>query len=539
MRNVTVLFGTESGNAQSLAERAGEALRAAGHGVDVIDMQGFDPASLASLRTLLVITSTYGNGDPPSNAEALHAHLMKRAERLPPLPFSVCALGDTTYERFAQCGKDFDRRLEELGAVRVAPRVDCDVDYDVPFDRWLQSVQLALGAPGPDDSTTPTVAAPRISEAAPEETKRASEPRGTRRNPCVSRVLEVRPLTKVGSTRPALSVVLDTAELAGTYLPGDSIGVFPENAAELVDAVLGASGCSGDETVALGDESLPLRDALATRLEIQELDTRLVDVVRDRLGTPRPSAEERAALHRSHRVVDVLAELGGVALSPAQLTSGLRALQPRLYSVASSPVVEPDRLHLLVGLVEYELHGTARFGVASRWFSRAVRAGDVVRTFVQRAPSFRIAPRNEDMILVGPGTGVAPYRAFLQERAREKGRGRTWLFFGARSRDKDFYYEEEWASHSASGALTKLACAFSRDQAQKDYVQHHLLRAKEELLEWLRDGAFFYVCGDAHAMARDVHAALLEVLSQDQSPEDARAELARMEREGRYLKDVY
>jgi sulfite reductase (NADPH) flavoprotein alpha-component len=535
MRSVTVLFGTESGNAQSLAERAGEVLRSAGHAVDVIDMQNVDPAALAGFTTLLVITSTYGNGDPPSNAEALHAFLMKKAERLPGLSFSVCALGDTTYERFAQCGKDFDRRLGELGARRLAPRVDCDVDYDVPFDRWLESVKVELVKLGSD----PEVSAPTAAPVQPTAEKRVSDPRGTRRNPCESRVLEVRPLTKDGSTRPALSVVLDAGELAGAYLPGDSIGVFPANAAELVDAVLRAAGCSGEESVTLGDGAVGLREALTDRLEIQELDARLVDVVRDRLGTARPPAGAPSALHRSHRVLDVLAELGGRGLSPAQLVAGLRALQPRLYSVASSPVVEPERLHLLVGLVEYSLHGSTRFGVASRWFSRRVRPGDVVKTFVQRTPSFRIAPRSEDMILVGPGTGVAPYRAFLQERAATSGRGRTWLFFGARNRGTDFYYEEEWAGHLASGALTKLSCAFSRDQAEKDYVQHHLLRSKSELSEWLRDGAFFYVCGDAHAMAPDVHAALVDILSQDQPPEDARAEIAQMEREGRYLKDVY
>jgi sulfite reductase (NADPH) flavoprotein alpha-component len=535
MRSVTVLFGTESGNAQSLAERAGEALRSAGHRVDVVDLQNFEPTALASLAIVLVITSTYGNGDPPSNAEALHAYLMKKAGPLPSLSFSVCGLGDTTYERFAQCGKDFDRRLGELGATRLAPRVDCDVDYEVPYERWLESVKLELGKLGgePEASASLVVPTPPAAE------KRTSDPRGTRRNPCASRVLEVSPLSKPGSSRPALSVVLDTTELAGLYLPGDSVGVFPENSPELVEAVLRAAGCSGEDSVTLGESTLSLREALTARLEIQEVDARLVDVVRDRLQRPRPSAEERAALHRSHRVVDVLAELEESALSPTQLVGGLRALQPRLYSVASSPIVEPGRLHLLVGLVEYQLHGTQRFGVASRWFSGGVRPGDVVRTFVQRAPSFRIAPRSEDMILVGPGTGVAPYRAFLQERSAESGRGKTWLFFGARNRDEDFYYEDEWARHQASGALTKLSCAFSRDQPEKDYVQHHLLRSKVELLEWLRDGAYFYVCGDAHAMAPDVHAALVDILSQDQSVEDARAELAQMEREGRYLKDVY
>jgi sulfite reductase (NADPH) flavoprotein alpha-component len=502
-------------------------------------MQDVSTDSLGELRWLLVVTSTYGNGDPPSNAEALHSFLMKKAGPLPDLKFSVCALGDTTYDRFAQCGKDFDLRLEQLGAQRISPRVDCDADYEVAFERWFSAVleQLELRLPKDGQATsTPqpsTVAAPVESGASVRV-----EPAGTRRNPASARVLSVRPLTKAGSTHEALHVVLAADNLGG-FGAGDSIGVFPENDAALVQRVLDASGASGSSVVQCGDEQLSLHEALRSRLEIQALDVRLVDAVRKLNGEPALTVEERHDFLASHHVIDVLEGGQAAQLSPEQLVAGLRSLQPRMYSVASSPKVFPSEVHLLVGLVRYELFGTARTGVASHWFSQQLAEGANVRVFVQRAPGFRVAPRNEDMIMIGPGTGLAPFRAFLQERAREPGRGRSWLFFGARHRATDFYYEEEWAHMLESKALTKLDTAFSRDQTEKVYVQHRMTENEAELLEWLRDGAFVYVCGDAKRMAPDVHLALLKILSKDQSEDDAKVELSRMEREGRYLRDVY
>ena len=540
MRTVDVFFGTESGNAQALAERAGKSLVERGFVARVADMQDVSTESLTELRWLLVITSTYGNGDPPSNAEILHSHLMKKAGPLPNLHFSVCALGDTTYDRFAQCGKDFDLRFEQLGAQRISPRVDCDADYEVAFEGWFSAVLEQLEQQLPRDGQGVVEALPLSKAAAPGEQKVASrlDPIGTRRNPARARVLDVRPLTKAGSTHEALHVVLSSNALPG-FNAGDSIGVFPENDSGLVQRVLDASGTAGSSIVQCGDDELSLYEALRTRLEIQHLDVRLVDLVRKLKDEAGLTVEERHDFLESHHVIDVLERLGGARLTPEQLVSGLRGLQPRMYSVASSPKVWPNEVHLLVGLVRYELLGTARSGVASRWFSELLSKGAEVSVFLQRAPGFRVAPRSEDMIMIGPGTGLAPYRGFLQERALDPGRGRSWLFFGARHRATDFYYEEELTHMLESKALTKLDTAFSRDQSEKVYVQHRLEENKAEVLEWIRDGAFVFVCGDAKHMAPDVHLSLTKILSSDQSEEDAKEELARMEREGRYLRDVY
>lgn len=532
MRNVTVFYGTESGNAQGLAERAGDALKERGFDATVVDMQNVDVASLPSLGCLLVITSTYGNGDPPSNAEVLHAHLMKKCGPLPNLVFSVCALGDTTYERFAQCGKDFDRRLEELGGKRFAPRVDCDADYEVAFDGWFARVVAELEAMQGTAAGAALEAAPvavATVEAAP------PAPRGTKRNPAVCKVIVNRPMSGPGASRKVHHLVLDTQDFPDGFTPGDSIGVLAPNAPALVEELLATLHLDGAATVDGGS----LRDALTHQHELQELDVRWIELVHQKTGTASLTPEARAALTHTHHVIDLARQLGDARVAPAELLKCLRPLQPRLYSVASSPTAHPGEVHLMVGIVEYELHGTARAGVASRWIASDLQEGQEVRAFVQRAPSFRVAPRSEDMIMIGPGTGVAPYRGFLEERRREKGRGRAWLFFGARNEATDFYYREDWEALQREGLLDKLSLAFSRDQAEKVYVQHRMREERAELLDWLRDGAYFYVCGDAKHMAKDVHQALLDVLTQDQSPEEAASELAHMEREGRYLKDVY
>ena len=533
MSNVTVFYGTESGNAQGLAERAGDTLRERGFEVCVVDMQNVDPASLEGISCLLVITSTYGNGDPPSNAEVLHAFLMKKSGPLPNLSFSVCALGDTTYDRFAQCGKDFDRRFEELGGKRFAPRVDCDADYEVAFDGWFARVCRELESMKGSATAAAPVVAP-FSVVAPPSTVAA--PRGTKRNPAVCKVIDNRPMSGPGASRAVHHLVLETKDFPDGFTPGDSIGVFPKNDAGLVDALLQALRLDGEVPIDNGT----LRESLVHAHELQELDIRFIDLIHSRNRTEALPVEARSALTHSHHVIDVARELEATArVSPEELLRCLRPLQPRLYSVASSPAAHAGEVHLMVGVVEYTLHAEARWGVASKWVAATLKAGDEVRAFVQRAPSFRVAPRSEDMIMVGPGTGVAPYRGFLEERAASKGRGRSWLFFGARNLASDFYYQPDWEAFQKAGVLDRVSVAFSRDQAHKIYVQDRMLEDKAELLDWLRDGAYFYVCGEAKLMARDVHAALVAVLEQDQSHEEAISELASMEREGRYLKDVY
>lgn len=524
MLPVYIVFGTESGNAQGLAERTGEALRKEGLSCSVIDMLDLKHDAIAEMRLLLVITSTYGNGDPPSNAEAFHAYLMKKAPPLPHVAFSVCGLGDTTYDRFAQCGKDFDQRLGELGAERIHPRKDCDVDYEGPFEAWLSGVTPALLARARADTGTSAAASAIVA------TEAHVDAPGTRRNPIRAKVLANEPINP-GSSKETRHLALGFDASALRYEVGDSIGIWPVNDPALVEEILRTTGLDGTTIASVGETSAPLAELLATKLEIQEPDVRLVDRA---LGTT--TAEARQAATRSHHVVDLVAidrEKHTVPWTADALVHHLRPLAPRLYSIASSPRVHPGEVWLLVDVLRYELRTRARAGVTSGLVAERSPVGAELSVFLHPSPSFRLAPRDRDIVMIGPGTGVAPFRAFLEEREATPGSGRSWLFFGARNRAHDAFYAADFDRFSQSGALTKLDCAYSRDQAHKVYVQDRLRERADELASWVRGGATIYVCGDATRMAPDVHAALRDILS-------ARGlSLEAVEAEGRYLRDVY
>lgn len=464
--------------------------------------------NIPTLGTMLVITSTYGNGDPPSNAEDLQAYLMKKAPPMPDLKFSVCGLGDTTYERFAQCGKDFDRRLGELGATRIADRKDCDVDYDDAFDEWFAEVVEALGDPA-------------LENAAPVSTASAVEKRvdelGTRRNPVSARVLVNDNLNGRGSSKETRHIVLSLKDLPIRYECGDSIGVWPENDPALVAEVLRETKLTGNEEVDLGEIKAPIRELLSRKLEVQEPDPRLFE---------RAKIPKAADLH----VIDLLAT-PQAPWTAQELVQHMRQISPRLYSIASSPVVHPDEVHLLVSVLRFQVAEAQRGGVTTRYLAERAPVGSTVAIYHHPGPAFRLAARDRDIIMIGPGTGVAPFRAFLEERERIPGTGRSWLFFGARNRATDFLYEKDFERMKAAGALTKLDLAFSRDQSQKLYVQHRLLEQREELAAWIANGAIVYVCGDAKHMAQDVHAALSSIVDSQT--------LTSMTLEGSYLRDVY
>lgn len=516
---IHVLFGTESNNAADLAERAKKVLAKAGHAATVVDMGDVSTASFAALGTVLVITSTYGNGDPPGNAEALHAYLMKKCPPLPGLRFAVCALGDKTYDRFCQCGKDFDRRLGELGATRLTDRQDCDVDYDAPFDAWLARVVAALAASAPTagDAAPAAVALEPQKPAAP----------GTRRNPVLAEVLGVRRLSGPGSTKETLHVELSLAGTGLVYEPGDSLGVYPTNDPALVDAILAAAPCDGAARVhlsgaghagGLGSGSLTLREALLTRLDLAHVDARLCD------ATGLPVAEDR-------QVLDML-EDARRPLTPQALADALRPLVPRPYSLASSLRAAPGQAHFTIDVVRWTARGRARTGVASSMFADRCPKGTKVPVYLHASPHFRLPAPDAPIVMIGPGTGVAPFRAFLEERAATGARGRNWLFFGARQAACDFLYGEELVALRDRGVLTRLDCAFSRDGAERIYVQRRMREQAAELRRWIDEGATVYVCGDAKRMAPDVQAALIEIVGD-------RAALDRLEAAGRYCKDVY
>jgi sulfite reductase (NADPH) flavoprotein alpha-component len=493
-------------------------------------MMDFQGAKLPDVRRLLVITSTYGNGDPPSNAEVLHAFLMKKCGPLPDTSFSVCALGDTTYDRFAQCGKDFDRRLEELGGKRVAARRDCDVDYDDPFEAWLAEAiegmkRVADAAPEPAGQAAP---------AAPSLPPPSIDAPGTRRNPVKARVTANVNMNLPPSDKETRHIELELCA-PFAYELGDSIGVWPTNDPALVTDVLAAAKLTGSERVKIGADELELAAALATKLDVVQPDVRLLEKVYGAL-----SSEERKARLASEHVIDVLGDVKG-ALSAAELVSLLRPLAPRQYSIASSPRAHPSALHLTVAVVRYERNGRPRGGVASIQLADRAPPGAELPIYLHPSPKFRLAPPDTDIVMIGPGTGIAPFRSFLADRAIAKGKGRSWLFFGARHRATDWLYREDLERFQKDGVLHELDVAFSRDQPEKVYVQHKMLARAKELYAWLEGGAVIYVCGDAQRMAVDVHAALATILEKEGGMSNlaARAKLEAWMDAGKYRKDVY
>ena len=552
-RPVLILWGTETYTAEGLAQQAGKSLKKAGYDVKVEDIEQLDPAGLAAAGTVLIVTSTYGNGDPPANAEPLHEALMAEdAPRLDGLRFSVCGLGDTTYPRFAQCGRDFDARLEALGGQRLAPRVDCDVDYEPPFAEWLSGVTAGLSAlpwSAPEAPAAAPVSEPEgTPEAAAENNHQHAvftgpPPRpgaalGTRRNPGVATVIESRPETQPGASREVRHLRLDLRGSGVQYEAGDSLALWAPNDPAVVDAILMAGRLDPDQPVRVGDDTLPLREALLHRLELTQVDARLADHIINQGGRLAQPYDDIDA-----HVVD-LVRAAGVQFDADVLVKCLRPLAPRLYSIASSPRVNPEQVDLLASVVRYEAFGRPRSGVATGWMADRLPVGAKLGVYLQAAPHFRLPADDQPILMIGPGTGVAPFRAFLQERAARGATGKSWLFFGSRSSQTDFLYKAELEAAQAAGTLTRLSLSFSRDPgvAQgQNYVQHQLFAHSAEVWAWITEGATIYVCGDAKHMAPDVHAALRQIVSVrgEMSADEAAAFVKNLSQTGRYLRDVY
>ncbi len=527
LQPVTILFGSQTGTAEGLARRAAKEAGRRGFAPTVMDMAGFTPERLAQEKALLVITSTYGEGEPPDNAKALHAALARAgAPALGGLRFSVCALGDTNYAHFCRCGKDFDAALEKLGGRRAADRVECDLDYEEPFRRWLDTALGALDSGG----AAPAAAAKPAPEAAAPASAGPSRAR-----PFPALLLASRNLSGSGSAKQVCHVEFSLEGSGIEYEAGDALGVKPQNCPELVAAVLGALGCDGEDAVPAPEGgTAPLRLALAEHYDLGRPPAELLAL----FGGDGAGGTAVAL----HQVVDVLQARADVKLAPADFVRALKRLRPRLYSIASSPKAHPGRVHLTVGAVRYELGGRARKGVCSTFLSDRVVPGESrVGIFLHPNPGFRPPAPAADAIMVGPGTGVAPFRAFLQERRATGAPGRNWLFFGDQRAATDFLYREELEGLRRDGCLTRLDTAFSRDQAEKVYVQHRMLAQAGELFAWLESGAHFYVCGDAARMAKDVEAALHRVVERGggRSPGQAAAYVEDLKASKRYARDVY
>lgn len=520
---LTILFGTESGNAEALAARARKAAAKLGFAVKVVDMADTTPAQMAEVANLLLIASTWGEGDPPQRAVDFHEALMAEdAPRFEKTRFAVLALGDRAYARYCEIGRRIDERLAALGGTRIVDRIECDLDFETPASGWIDATLDRIGqqagtAEVEDTSVIHVDFARPVTEAAAETWGRA--------RPFEAEITEHVRLTGSRSLSDTRHIELSLEGSGIAYEPGDALGVVPRNDPALVDAVLRAAGLDGE---------VALRSALRDRYDITTLTAKQIDDHSALTGTFRQAQEWGAG----RQVIDLL-ETASYRFTPDQLVGLLRPLPPRYYSIASSREAVGEAAHLLVAGVRYETHGRQRAGVASIDINEQRKTGDRLSVFLRPNPHFRLpSDPSRPVIMIGPGTGVAPFRGFLQKREAIGAKGRNWLVFGHRNYLHDFLYQLEWQDWIKDGLLTRLDVAFSRDQPDKRYVQHALWDAREDLRAWVSDGAAIYVCGDAAAMAKDVHDTLIRIFA-EQSGRDGKAALDGLRRDGRYLRDVY
>ena len=552
-----VLYGSQTGTAEGVAKKTAKVAETRGFASRTVCLDQFESVDLTKEERVLVITSTYGDGDPPDNAQGFWNWLSSdTAPRLEQTRFSVLALGDTNYAAFCEFGKKCDARLEALGAKRLAPRVDCDVDYETPASTWTDHVFTALGGEldvtqRRKDAKEDTAAAFNLCASAP--APGLSLPNGrepySRKNPFPARLVANRLLNAEGSGKEVRHFEISLADSGLEYEAGDALGIIPTNCNALVTELLAALGCDGEEAVTTPDGAeTSLCLALAQHYDITKLSTELLKAAAERGAA---SGALAALLDPARRddlkkwlwgreVIDVISGLT-TQFSAAAFIALLKKMQPRLYSISSSPKAHPGEVHLTVGAVRHDSHGRLRKGVCSTFL--ADRAGDApVAVFVQPSHGFKLPTDGSvPIIMVGPGTGIAPFRAFLEERRATNAPGKNWLFFGDQKRTSDFLYREQLEAWVADDHLTRLDLAFSRDQAEKIYVQQRMIEAGAELWSWLQAGAHFYVCGDASRMAKDVDAALHQVIETagGMNAEAAREYVAKLKSEKRYQRDVY
>ena len=532
---VTILVGSQTGNAEGCAKKMAKALKGGRCEPDVVDMAQYDKARLPEEQCLLVITSTYGDGEPPDNAADLYEFIHSEdAPKLDKVKFSVLALGDTEYPDYCKCGIDFDHRLEALGAQRIYERVDCDVDYDEPFAAWRKGVLESLGG----------ASSAVIAESAEVEVV----PFG-KKNPFPSAILKNFNLNRAGSEKETYHVELSLEGSDLEYVVGDALGVFPRNPEEQVDELLANLPFNVKEDVPLpdGGES-SLREALISSYDLRSLTPKFLQNWQLRSGSPYLRAivesEDRKVMNDfcwGREVIDLVIDYPADFSDAEDFVSSLKKLQPRLYSISSSPNAHPGEVHLTIAIVRYHSHGRPRGGVCSTFVadrSEGLKPG----VFVHHNKAFQLVDDNDaPIIMVGPGTGIAPFRAFLEERQHRGAQGRNWLIFGNPHRETDFLYEEQLMSLQKEGILNRLDLAFSRDQEEKIYVQHRMEENGAELWAWLEQGATFYVCGDATRMAKDVDASLHRIVEQHggKSADEAKDFVKALKKEKRYQRDVY
>ncbi|WP_145569348.1 NADPH-dependent assimilatory sulfite reductase flavoprotein subunit [Yersinia mollaretii] len=538
---VTLISASQTGNARRLAEQLRDDLLAAKLSVNLVNAGDYKFKQIAQERLLVVVASTQGEGEPAEEAVALHKFLFsKKAPKLPETAFAVFGLGDTSYEHFCQAGKDFDNKLAELGAERLLDRVDADVEYQVSAQHWRQQVVAALQARVPAQSTAAVAVAQ--SGAVDEIT---SSPY-SKTAPLTAQLSVQQKVTGRHSEKDVRHIEIDLGDSGLRYQPGDALGVWFDNDSALVEELLALLWLKGDEPVSIDGQNMPLAKALRSHLELTQNTTVIVDkyaaLSRDEtliaLLADKPALQLYA---KNTPIVDMVRQAPS-DLNADQLVALLRPLTPRLYSIASSQAETENEVHITVGVVRYDIDGRPRTGGASGYLADRLAVDDDIRIFIEHNDNFRLPANPETpVIMIGPGTGIAPFRAFMQQREAIGASGKNWLLFGNPHFTEDFLYQVEWQRYVKEGLLTRIDLAWSRDQAHKIYVQDKLREQGAELWSWIQQGAHIYVCGDANRMAKDVEQVLLDVVAEHGTMDTEQADeyLSELRLARRYQRDVY
>ncbi|MBB3306655.1 MULTISPECIES: NADPH-dependent assimilatory sulfite reductase flavoprotein subunit [unclassified Enterobacter] len=538
---ITLISASQTGNARRLAEQLRDDLLAAKLSVNLVNAGDYKFKQIGQEKLLVVVTSTQGEGEPPEEAVALHKFLLsKKAPKFEGTAFAVFGLGDTSYEFFSKAGKDFDERLAELGAERLLDRVDADVEYKEQANAWRQQITEILKARVPSES--PAQAA--ITAAGSVNLVDSSP--YTKEEPLVASFAANQKITGRDSDKDVRHIEIDLGDSGLRYQPGDALGVWFENDDELVQELLQLVWLKGDEPVEVQGKTLPLAEALKTHFELTVNTPQIVEQYaalsrNDALLALAGDKPKLQSYAQSFPIVDMVRQ-APTELNAEQLTGLLRPLTPRLYSIASSQAENETEVHITVGAVRFEIDGRQRGGGASTWLADRIEEDGEIRVFIEHNDNFRLPANPETpVIMIGPGTGIAPFRSFMQQRDNDGAGGKNWLFFGNPHFTDDFLYQVEWQKYVKDGLLTNIDLAWSRDQAEKVYVQDKIRAKGAEVWSWLQEGAHLYVCGDANRMAKDVEQALLDVVVEHGGMDRETADefLSELRIERRYQRDVY
>ncbi|EJC1153660.1 NADPH-dependent assimilatory sulfite reductase flavoprotein subunit [Cronobacter sakazakii] len=538
---ITLISASQTGNARRVAEALRDDLLAAQLNVNLVNAGDYKFKQIAQEKLLIVVASTQGEGDPPEEAVALHKFLLsKKAPKLDGTAFAVFGLGDTSYEHFCQAGKDFDTRLAELGAERLLDRVDADVEYQAAAQAWRQRVVDVLKARVPKEA--PSQAAITASGAV----NLVDSTPYTKESPLTATLSVNQKITGRHSEKDVRHIEIDLGDAGLRYQPGDALGVWYQNDPALVQELLELLWLKGDEPVTVGEKTLPLSEALQWHFELTVNTAAIVEnyatLTRSEALLPLVGDKAKLQDYAARTPIVDMVRFAPAQLEADQLLGLLRPLTPRLYSIASSQAEVENEVHITVGVVRFDIEGRARAGGASSYLADRLEEDSEVRVFIEHNDNFRLPATPETpVIMIGPGTGIAPFRAFMQQREADGATGKNWLFFGNPHFTEDFLYQVEWQRYVKEGLLTRIDLAWSRDQDHKIYVQDKIREQGAELWRWIQEGAHLYVCGEANRMAKDVEQALLEVIAAygGMDAEAADEYLSELRVERRYQRDVY